>query len=56
MQYDQTLGLNSMRELNPAMENLTRALDVQLAEVGHVPASLPLLSAAWARHRVRRRC
>ena len=33
VQYDQPLGLNSMRELNPAMQTLTAALDTQLEEV-----------------------
>ena len=38
MQYDQPLGLNSVRELNPAMEAITATMDAQLSQVS--PAAL----------------
>ena len=32
-QYDQPLALNSIRELNPAIQNITAAMDAQLQQV-----------------------
>ena len=32
-QYDQMLGLNSVRTLNPAIQNITQELDAQLSQV-----------------------
>ena len=31
--YDKLLGLNSVRELNPAIQNITQDLDAQLSQV-----------------------